>query len=201
MTPGFTVFGNEVLFRGIDIGGADGLWMTNGTAAGTKEITGTRSGVDGSKPDRHHRVRRHGTVQRRERGPATSACGRRTARAGGTQELIPRLARGGGERTNPTDMTVFNDEVLFNGVDANGLSGLWVTDGTAGGTQELVAEAAGASSGLDPTDMTVFGGEVLFNGVDASGLSGLLGDRWDSQRHPGAPRGGRGGDTAKTRTD
>ena len=40
VTPGFTVFGNEVLFRGIDTGGAAGLWMTNGTASGTREITG-----------------------------------------------------------------------------------------------------------------------------------------------------------------
>jgi hypothetical protein len=34
---------------------------------------------------------------------------------------------------NPTDMTVFNNEVLFNGADVNGLSGLWATNGTAGG--------------------------------------------------------------------
>ena len=40
VTPGFTVFGNEVLFRGIDTGGGAGLWMTNGTASGTREITG-----------------------------------------------------------------------------------------------------------------------------------------------------------------
>ncbi len=63
--------------------------------------------------------------------------------------------------------------MLFNGADADGLSGLWATDGTAGGTHELIAEAPGASSGLDPTDMTVFGNEVLFSGVDANGLSGL----------------------------
>src|SRR5450432_562642 len=31
VTPGFTVFGNEVLFRGIDASGASGLWMTDGT--------------------------------------------------------------------------------------------------------------------------------------------------------------------------
>ncbi len=70
-------------------------------------------------------------------------------------------------------MTVFDGKVLFNGVDVNGLSGLWVTDGTAGGTHEVVAEAAGASSGLDPTAMIVLGNEVLFSGLDAAGHSGL----------------------------
>ena len=44
VTPGFTVFGDEVLFRGIDTAGAFGLWMTNGTATGTTEITG----IDGT---------------------------------------------------------------------------------------------------------------------------------------------------------
>jgi ELWxxDGT repeat protein len=44
VTPGFTVFGDEVLFRGIDSTGADGLWKTNGTATGTTEITG----IDGT---------------------------------------------------------------------------------------------------------------------------------------------------------
>src|ERR1700722_14825793 len=45
VTPGFTVFGAEVLFRGIDTAGASGLWVTKGTAASTTEITaGAASG-------------------------------------------------------------------------------------------------------------------------------------------------------------
>jgi ELWxxDGT repeat protein len=72
-------------------------------------------------------------------------------------------------------MTAFNNEVLFNGVDANGLSGLWVTDGTVGSTHELVAGAGGASdpAGLNPTSITDYNGEVLFSGLDASGDMGL----------------------------
>jgi len=49
-------------------------------------------------------------------------------------------------------MAVFNNEMLFNGVDSNGRSGLWVTDGTAGGTHDLFAGAG--SFGLNPTDLT-----------------------------------------------
>ena len=92
----------------------------------------------------------------------------------GTVELIPPVSAGAAATgLDPTDMTVFNGEVLFNGTDAQGLSGLWATDGTAGGTHEVVAEAAGASSGLDPTAMIVLGNEVLFSGLDAAGHSGL----------------------------
>ena len=71
-------------------------------------------------------------------------------------------------------MTVFGSEVLFNDVDSSGLSGLWVTDGSTGGTHELTGiSEIDPTHGLNPTDLTVFGSEVLFNGVDASGLSGL----------------------------
>src|SRR5437763_1681524 len=44
----FTVFGNEVLFQGINASsGTEGLWVTNGTAAGTHELTG----ISGTSPD------------------------------------------------------------------------------------------------------------------------------------------------------
>jgi hypothetical protein len=44
---------------------------------------------------------------------------------------------------------------FFNGLDAAGTRGLWVTNGTAAATKEIVA-------GLDPTDPVVFNGELLF---------------------------------------
>ena len=70
-------------------------------------------------------------------------------------------------------MTVFNGSVLFNGVDTAGHQGLWITNGTGAGTQELTVGSTASATGIDPTDMTVLNGEVLFNGVDADGLSGL----------------------------
>jgi hypothetical protein len=38
--PDFTVFDGEVLFDGEDVSGNYGLWVTNGTATGTFELTG-----------------------------------------------------------------------------------------------------------------------------------------------------------------
>ena len=126
-SPDFTVYNGAVLFNGLNNVGAGvhGLWTTNGTAPGTHEVTGIN-------------------------GAATTG-------------------------VNPIDMTVFNGSVLFNGVDGAGHQGLWVTNGTGAGTKEVTGINGAASTGIDPTDMTVFNGEVLFNGVDntGAGVSGL----------------------------
>ena len=60
--------------------------------------------------------------------------------------------------------------MLFNGRNSSGKQGLWVTDGTAGGTHEILA---GSAAGLDPSGFSVFGSEVLFSGHDAAGHSQL----------------------------
>jgi ELWxxDGT repeat protein len=70
----------------------------------------------------------------------------------------------------PSDLTVFNHEVLFAGYDTSGLAGLWVTNGTAAGTHEITGISGAWSGGLEPSDLTVFKNEVLFYGLDAAGL-------------------------------
>ena len=67
------------------------------------------------------------------------------AGAGGTSDL---------SGLNPTNLTVFNGEVLFGGLDASGDMGLWVTNGTVAGTQELTGVAGADPSGLAPSDLT-----------------------------------------------
>ena len=53
-------------------------------------------------------------------------------------------------------LTVYDGEVLFNGVDASGHPGLWETDGTAAGTHELIGIAgADALMGLSERIYTV----------------------------------------------
>ena len=156
VTPGFTVFGDEVLFRGIDTGGAVGLWKTNGTAPGTSEIAGINgTALAGINPTDitvfGGEVLFNGASGANAAGPAghlglwmtdgTTATG--TAELGGSTGIFGASASG----IDPTDMTVFNGKALFNGVDRSGLSGLWATDGTAGGTHELTGIA-----GAGPTE-------------------------------------------------
>jgi len=174
VTPDFTVFGSEVLFRGSDKAGASGLLMTDGTAAGTKELTGivgtSSTGVNPTDITIFNGRELFNSVDTAGHLGLWTTDGT----AQGTQELtsVDGAATTG---LDPTDLTVFNGEALFNGVDANGLSGLWMTDGSAGGTHELLAGTGGASptAGLDPADMTVFGSEILFSGLDSNGLTGL----------------------------
>ena len=114
-----TVFGNEVLFNGLDQNGHPQLWETDGTAT---------------------------TAPAHRRGyPA-------------------RMLR---ERFGiaPSDLTVFNGEVLFSGLDTTGHQQLWETNGTVAGTKELYAPAWG----LQPTNMEVYNGQVLFSGYDFHG--------------------------------
>jgi ELWxxDGT repeat protein len=121
------VFGQEVLFGGLDKSAAFGLWVTNGTAAGTTEVGGLRdTGIIGA-----------------------SSSG-----------------------INPTDMTLFNGEVIFDGTNSLGVQGLWLTDGTAADTHEIVGiggvDVSGLFAGGFP-DFIAYNGKVLFQGEDASG--------------------------------
>jgi ELWxxDGT repeat protein len=76
--------------------------------------------------------------------------------------------------TNP-HLTLFGHELLFEGVDSTGHYDLWVTDGTPGGTSELLVTGAYQGGLLDVSkpDFTVFGSEVLFAGIDSSLHVGL----------------------------
>jgi hypothetical protein len=58
--------------------------------------------------------------------------------AAGTHELIGiKGASSGPNGLQPEELTVFNNEVFFRGVDANGQITLWETNGTVVGTHEL----------------------------------------------------------------
>jgi hypothetical protein len=63
-------------------------------------------------------------------------------------------------------------EIIYSAADASGTTGLWVSNGTAGGTSEIAGEQGAYS--LNPNDLTSLNnGEVVFNGVDSSGNIGF----------------------------
>jgi ELWxxDGT repeat protein len=166
------------VFDGVDASGQDGLWVTNGTAAGTYELTGI-AGANAGGVHPYDLTAFNGEALF-EGYDANGQYGLwvTNGTAAGTDELtgIAGANATSGYGLEPYDLTVFNGEALFNGYDANKHVGLWVTDGTAAGTYELTG-IAGASgiffSGLDPEYMTVFNGEVLFDGYDTNYNYGL----------------------------
>ena len=175
VTPGFTVFGAEVLFRGVDTGGAAGLWMTNGSAAGTHEVTGIAGAAATGVSPTNITVINSTTALFNGADTASQHGLWTTDGTGAATHELTSINGASASGLTPTDITAFHGDALFNGLDANGLYGLWMTDGSAVGTLEVagIAGAATTGSGLDPADMTVFGSEVLFSGVDANGLTGL----------------------------
>jgi ELWxxDGT repeat protein len=144
---------SRALFAGVDAGGSTTLWITDGTAAGTHELTEAAAGpgsitLVGSKAvfvagDSRGRIGLWVT-------DGTSA---------GTVEIIPAKSNPLGlfnAFTNP-DFVALGGKLLFRGYDTKGLWSLWVTDGTLAGTREL-------SDKVDPGDITVFGNKAVFNG-------------------------------------
>jgi hypothetical protein len=175
-----TVFNSEVLFEGKDNDDFLALWVTNGTAASTSEIGGIgNSGISSASStglDPIDLMVFNGEVLLR----GTDAGGKfglwvTNGAAAGTSELTGIIgANPGGLLPSTPDMTVFNNEVLFDGADATSY-GLWVTNGTAAGTFELTGISGAYSGGifssigpLGSPGFAVFNGEVLFDGTDAS---------------------------------
>ena len=180
-----TVSNGHALFSGYDLQGQVGLWVTDGTSAGTRELTvpgalTTSQGLlpGGLNPSNLTVYDGHVLFS------GDDASGRvglweTDGTASGTHELtgIAGAATGGQgigpPGLSPTDLTLFNDQILFAGNDSQGQTGLWVTDGTSSGTHELTGIGGTCNTGLDPTDLTVFNGHVLFGGNDAQGQTGL----------------------------
>jgi ELWxxDGT repeat protein len=181
--PAFTVFNGEMLFSGIDTAGNYGLWVTNGTVAGTYELTG----INGASPGGLFRGLNADMVVFKNEVlfagiDASNQIGLwvTNGTSAGTYELtgINNVNAGsgglfGGSVGEPPDFTVFKNEVLFDGVDAAGENGLWVTNGTVAGTYELTGINGASAAGVLPKDMTVFNNEVLFGGRDAADNYGL----------------------------
>jgi hypothetical protein len=158
------------------------LWMTDGTATGTSELT-----VSGALSQGLFR----GIVD-----PDFTALGSKAlfdgydtngilnlwvtdATASGTSELMVVGSSSGGlfdiYSIRDPELTVLGSKALFDGFDANGHPNLWVTDGTSAGTSELSAAGAysnGLLNGANP-EFTVFGSRVLFVGEDANGHPNL----------------------------
>ena len=185
-SPGFTVLGTRALFEGYDASGIDGLWVTDGTSAGTGELTVAGSFASGlffdvSAPDLTVFAGKALFVGEDTSGDISLWTTDGTG--AGTSELTVAGGNANGLFFNVTapDFTVLGNKVLFAGQDATGNANLWVTDGTAGGTSELAVAGANAGglfdlnyfpAGFSP-GFTVLGHVALFEGYDANGVDSL----------------------------
>jgi hypothetical protein len=151
--PDFTALGSRALFAGDDASDRWGLWVTDGTSAGTSELTVAGAYSDGLFA---------GIV------PQFIALGNKVLFLGvdstrhsnlwitdGTSAGTHELAVAGG--VNVYSFCVVGNKVLFEGVDQYGQNGLWITDGTSAGTSEVAVPGAwSGGGGLSPNDITAF---------------------------------------------
>jgi ELWxxDGT repeat protein len=180
--PDLTVFGGKALFVGEDTSGNISLWTTDGTGAGTSELTVAGSNPNGlffnvTPPD--FTVLGNKVLFAGQDATGNSNLWVTDGTAGGTTELAVAGANPGGlfdlnhfpDGFSP-GFTVLGSVALFEGYDASGADSLWVTDGTAAGTSELSLPggyAHGLFANVSAPDITVIGGTALFAGEDASG--------------------------------
>ena len=148
-----------LMFNGQDVNGSRGLWVSNGTAAGTSELSIDDAYSTGIDPTYLTAVGNlmffNGLSEDGFSGGPVSDLWVTNGTAAGTTDLVDGI--------NPKSLIAFGTEVLF----TDGYGDLWVSNGTAAGTSEL-SVANASSSGLSPGNFTVFGSEVLFDGTDAS---------------------------------
>ena len=159
----------RLFFSGIDASNHNGLWVSDGTAAGTSELSVAGASSNGLRPSTiigyNGKVLFSGYDASNQIGLWVS-----DGTAAGTSELPVGGASGRG--LNPYDLTTYNGKLLFRGFDASNHYGLWVSDGTAAGTSELSVAGTG-SNGLNPNTITTYNDKVLFSGYDASNHIGL----------------------------
>jgi ELWxxDGT repeat protein len=195
--PDFTVIGNKALFEGVDSSDHLNLWATDGTSAGTSELTAANAYKGGLfsntvagnanvvfvDPDLTVLVNK--AVFAGYDASGHSNLWVTDGTSAGTSEVTTSNAFAGGlfNQTNAgtfaasvPDFTVLGTKALFEGYDTSGHIGLWVTDGTSAGTSELAVAGAnpnGLFLGVSNPDFTVFGSQLLFSGDDAAGHIGL----------------------------
>src|SRR5208283_1481907 len=174
--PDFTILGTRALFAGRDASSLN-LWVTDGTSAGTSELTvpgpsfgglfGATSAT-GINPD----FTAFGSKALFEAGNPVSLWVTDGTSAG-TSELTVAGAPSFGLFYNgiSPDFTVLGGKALFEGRDASNIPNLWVTNGTSAGTSEL-AVAGGYSGGLfssvSNAGFTDFGSKAVFEGEEAA---------------------------------
>ena len=184
----FGAFGNKALFSALDTDDYRGLWITDGTTAGTYEIGGLKNaGITGAPSGVDYQLD----------PSAFASIGSKALFTGTDSSGFPSLwvtdgtAQGtfeiGGAHNNPVTgqgplglegagPTSIGTKALFSGADIKTVPGvgLWITDGTIAGTSEIGglddAGVAGASGlGLHPYDITAFGnGKAIFVGFDST---------------------------------
>jgi ELWxxDGT repeat protein len=160
-SPGFTVLGGKFLFVGINGNGNFSLWISDGTAGGTREliVPGLEEPTGYLAPLDTNKVLFSGS------GLDGTNLWVTDGTSAGTVEIKPAGAYPELDGLDPQNITVLGNKAFFTGVTQANQIALWVTNGTAAGTRPVVQSAA--FNTLGPDDFTLFGNRLLFAAYDS----------------------------------
>lgn len=165
-----TAFGGRLYFAGQAGKTLASLFVSDGTAVGTNELVIAGASANGLD------VGAIGSLGNRLLFDGRNAANKRVlfvsdgTAARTTQLAIPGLNPTGSVSGRPSGMIAFGNRVAFTAGDANGRTGVWVSDGTVGGTFELPGVFTN-SFGAPMTALT--GNRLAFIATDAAGRSGV----------------------------
>jgi ELWxxDGT repeat protein len=193
--PDFTTYNGVALFQGEDDSGNVGLWMTDGTGAGTHEIapstiTGASLQFD---PDsfivyqgKVYFAAENNTTDTGDGGNlwVTDGTAAGTTQIHAATENSHGFFSAGNARTNPS-FTIVDGTLLFRGFDSNGVLGTWAFNGS-GSPVEINTVNEGSQSVIPSPDLVTFRAPTAndYFGDSTSDLAlagpgGLIG--WDVQ--------------------
>ena len=154
----------KVYFSAIGAGGKYNLWVSDGTAAGTVMVNAPNAGIAGLAPSSFAALNGQlyfagfdaaGHSNLFTVDPTTNTAVEIATPAGSSTGLSP----GGPGQAGPI---AFNGKLYFQGTDASGNHGLFVSDGTGAGTVRLAVP--GTSSDFYVAHMARFGNLLAFDG-------------------------------------
>jgi ELWxxDGT repeat protein len=148
------------MFTGLDAGGQEGLWVTDGTASGTHELANIQNafpgGIFGGNIGFNPDFTTFDGYALFEGVDASHYKGLwiTDGTSSGTHEITGIVGANSSDffPSYSPEFTDFNREVLFAGANTAGDIGLWVTNGASSGTHEItgIANTCGFGRGLQP---------------------------------------------------
>ena len=156
-SPPFVALNGSVYFMSTDSSGGQGLFKTDGTAAGTAEVA-PLAYLGGDL------MAAGGKIYFTENAPSGLELWASDGTANGTSEVTSF-----GPQSNVYGTTVAPGGSVYFAVETNagfgpGSTELWTSDGTPGGTVQLTDFSAGSSL----SSLTVLGGKLVFIGNDGT---------------------------------
>jgi ELWxxDGT repeat protein len=179
-----TTFGSKALLNGVDTSSYNGLWITDGTTAGTVEIAGLgNASLNGGAsfnldPQNITTFGSKAVFAGKDAASGLSSLWVTDGTLAGTFEIGGSKNAGIADANTtsgfqPTNFVSSGGNVVFEAANASNNQTLWVTDGTLAGTFEIgghnnAGVAGSPSYGLYSGDLIAAGDHAFFHASDSS---------------------------------